>query len=271
MTHFLIDLGPEGRFNRASPLKHHSKINKPMGETLKFIKDRAVKTISAAKQLADVYTWSEKNPAEMQAQLEAITGNSSVSPPVIGQEEIASAAEKARAVALGQWETQLKELHRRTVQGLGMLKNKLRNDPASLLVLSNLTASSNSHKETLAEALAWESAWAKVAPAWSPTTTNTLAAFQVLRKQCTDDLQTAFTDAHAEWRQEVGKLNALANDLEQSDEAWYADATRVFPVGTPEGDMIRSTVPTTYTPSTSTPPPAPSPATSPTPSTPSAH
>jgi hypothetical protein len=30
--------------------------------------------------------------------------------------------------------------------------------------------------------------------------------------------------------------------------AWYAEATRRFPVGTVEGDLIRSTVPTTYTP-----------------------
>ncbi len=41
-------------------------------------------------------------------------------------------------------------------------------------------------------------------------------------------------------------------------EAWYADATRVFPAGTPEGDMIRSTVPTTYNgPGNPPTPPAP--------------
>jgi len=40
----------------------------------------------------------------------------------------------------------------------------------------------------------------------------------------------------------------MGRDLEDLNEAWYAEATKVFPAGTAEGDMIRSTVPTTYTP-----------------------
>ncbi len=40
--------------------------------------------------------------------------------------------------------------------------------------------------------------------------------------------------------------------MEDRNEAWYAAATRVYPAGTPEGDMIRGTVPTTRNP-----PPAP--------------
>jgi len=43
--------------------------------------------------------------------------------------------------------------------------------------------------------------------------------------------------------------------------AWYADATRVFLAGTPEGDMIRSTVPTPYTPPQPKTSPTPAPAT----------
>jgi hypothetical protein len=232
-----------------------------MSQTIDFIKDRAVKTISAAKQVAATWTSPEETPDQMQAQLESITGNSSSTPPVVGQEEVTSAARRTMDLADGQWEAQLAELHRRTVQGLNMAKNKFRNDSASLAVLSGLTAGSNSRKETLAEALAWESAWSNLAPAWSPTTTNTLAAFKTLRKQCAEDLQTAFSDARTDWRAEVEKLNSMADALEQADEAWYADATRVFAAGTPEGDMIRSTVPTTYTPTATKTPPAPAPAT----------
>jgi hypothetical protein len=204
-----------------------------MSETLEFIEDRAVKTISAAKQVAVTWTWPEESPDQMQAQLETITGNSSSTPPVVGQEEIVSQARRAMDLASGQWETQLAELHRRTVQGLNMAKNNFRNDPASLAVLGGLSASSNSHKETLDEALAWESAWSNLAPTWNPTTTKTLAAFKILRKQCAEDMQTAYSDARANWRAEVETLNSMANDMEQVDEAWYADATRVFPAGTP--------------------------------------
>jgi hypothetical protein len=244
-----------------SPDKHHSNRINIMSETVGFIIDRAVKSISAAKQLAATWTCQVLTPDQMQAVLWGITGNSSVTPPIIGQEEIASAAEGVHVAANGLWERQLGELHRRTVQAVGMIKNKLRDDPAAFAVVSGLSASSHSHKETLDEALALESAWDNQAPTWSPTATNTLTAFKSLRKLCAEDLRTAASDAHTAWRAEVTKLYAMANAMEQSNEAWYLDATKVFPVGTPEGDMLRSTVPTTYTPPTPPPPPAPAPTT----------
>jgi hypothetical protein len=56
-----------------------------------------------------------------------------------------------------------------------------------------------------------------------------------------------------------GVLAQLGRSLEDLSEAWYADATRAFPTGTPEGDTLRSTIPTTYTPPPDKPatPPAP--------------
>jgi hypothetical protein len=50
----------------------------------------------------------------------------------------------------------------------------------------------------------------------------------------------------------------MAGDLTDMSQAWYANALRVFPDGTPEGDMIRGTIPTTYTSAPAPPaPPAP--------------
>ena len=48
--------------------------------------------------------------------------------------------------------------------------------------------------------------------------------------------------------EEIERLSHLAAELEDVNEAWYANATSVFPTGTPEGDMIRGTIPTTYVP-----------------------
>jgi hypothetical protein len=231
-----------------------------MSEPVGFILDRAVKTISAARSLAPAWEWPESTAEQMQDRLTGIVGNTTVTPPVIGQQEIVSTADRAKDAAQGAWEQQLVELHRRTVQAVGMIKNKFRDTPASLAVVRNLSASSNSRKETLAEALALESAWTNVAPAWNPTTNNTLTAFAALRKQCEEDLQQGYSDAQIEWRKAVTTLNNMANDLEQICEAWYADATRVFLAGTPEGDMIRGSIPTTYTPPPQKPAPAPAPA-----------
>ena len=162
--------------------------------------------------------------------------------------------------ARGQWDVQLDILHHRTVQASVMAKAKFRNDPATLAVLAPLTASSNSRSETLAEALALESAWAKVAPTWSPLPANTLAAFKTLRKVCAEDLQEVYSNAKSAWRKEVEKLGTAGRLLEDANEAWYAAATAVFTSDTPEGAMIRSTVPTTYTPPAAKPPtPAPAP------------
>jgi hypothetical protein len=62
-------------------------------------------------------------------------------------------------------------------------------------------------------------------------------------------------------RKRFGKLEQMCSDLEDMNVAWYADATRVFAAGTAEGDMIRSTVPTTYVPTTTKTSPAPAPTT----------
>ncbi|MGB8168000.1 MAG: hypothetical protein WCF18_10950 [Chthoniobacteraceae bacterium] len=225
----------------------------PMGLSLDFIKDRAVKTISAATQIAATWTWQEKSIAEMQSALAAIIGDKDAKPPVTGLEETVSQSEQGMLAARGAWDGPLDTLHRWTVQGVGMARNRFRNDPAKLAQLAGLTADSNSRTETLAEALAWESAWASVDPAWAPMPANTLTAFKALRKQCNEELQTAYSERRAEWRRQSGKLAQLGRDLEDLNEAWYADATRAFPAGTPEGDMIRGTIPTTYTP----PPPKP--------------
>lgn len=197
----------------------------------------------------------------MEAQLEAITGNNSVTPPVVGQEELASQAGRALVASEAAWKAQLKELHQRTVQGLNMAKTKFRNDPANLAVVSGLHADGSTPEEILSQALAWESAWGKTAPVWNPTPANTFAAYKILRKQCAEDLQIAFKDAGSATSEEAGKAEQMASDLNDVIVAWYADATRVFAAGTPEGDMIRRTVPTTYTATSDKVQPAPAPTT----------
>ncbi len=219
-----------------------------MAESLEFIKDRAAKTISAAKKVAVKWTWQEQTIEELQASLTAITGNSSATPPIVGQEEITSQSGQAMLTARGVWDEQLDTLHALTVQGVAMAKTRNRNHPANLAVLGGLSARGTSRAEILSEALAWESAWAKVDAAWCPVPMNNLPAFKVLRKQCAEDLQQAYADAQADYRSAAEELNDLATALEQTVEVWYADATAVFRDASAEGDMIRSTVPTTYNP-----------------------
>jgi hypothetical protein len=177
--------------------------------------------------------------------------------------EIESQAERTRLNTHGLWLAGLKNLHQLTVQGLNMAKTKFRSDAASLAVLHGLNAAGHSPEKILAEALAWESAWGKIAPTWSPTPANTLAAFKPLRQQCAEDLQTAFADADSVHREASATLEQMCAGLEATNVAWYASATMVFPAGTPEGDLIRTGIPTTYTPPPPKPSPSPAPAAAP--------
>lgn len=225
-----------------------------------FFIQRATKTVSIAKQLAGEWLWPELAPDGMQTRLEAVTGNSTLTPPVVGQMETESQASRARENAHGLWLAGLKTLHQLTVQGLNMAKTMFRDDAASLAVLHGLNAAGHAPEKILGEALAWESAWGKIAATWSPTPANTLAAFKTLRQQCAEDLQTAFTDADSVHREAAATLEQMCAGLEDMNVAWYASGTKVFLAGTPEGDLIRSGIPTTYTP----PPPKPAPAPAPT-------
>ena len=232
---------------------NHYTTNKTMGANTDYIKDRSVKTISAAKTIAATWVWEEKSIADMALQLAEIVGDKDATPMKIGQEQIVSTANQAMLDARSGWDTALDQLHLWTMQGVGRARTKFRNDPAKLSQLAGLGTRGTSRRVTLEEALAWDTAWTSLAPTWTPTAANTLATFGALRKLCTEDLQTTYAQKQSDWSEANETLAHLADGLEDTNQAWYADATRLFPVGTIEGDMIRSTIPTTYTP----PPPKP--------------
>ncbi len=232
---------------RLHPLNHQPNLSLTlMGESIEFIKNRAIKTLSAADSVAASWTWDEKPIAAMRTQLHGLIGDTDAAPPLIGQEEIVSTAEQAMKAGRSAWDTKLDQLHLWTMQGLGMVRNKYRNDPATLSQFDGLKSDGTSRSNTLSEALAWQSAWEKTDPSFIPMPANTLANFKALREQCVNDLQTAYSDLQSTWRRAASKLTQMGRAMEDVSEAWYADATRIFPAGTPEGDMIRSTVPTTY-------------------------
>jgi hypothetical protein len=236
-----------------------------MAQSIEFIKDRATKTISAAKAVALVWKWQEQTIPQLQAGLTAIIGDDKATPPALGQEKITSAAEKEMTNARAAWDSSLDNLHRLTMQGISMAKNHFRDDDIKMSLVQDLTARGDSRAGILDEALEWETAWNKVDPAWNPLPANTLPLFNALRLQCLEGLQSDYKDKLSTWREQAGLLAQLARTLEDTNEAWYSDAEDVFPAGTAEGDMIRGTIPTTYNPPAPKPP---TPAVTPKPATP---
>jgi hypothetical protein len=236
-----------------------------MAQSIEFIKDRASKTISAAKAVASQWTSQEVTIAQLQTGLTAIVGDDQATPPIPGQEKIVSAAEKEMTNSRSAWDGSLDTLHRFTMQGVSMAKNRFRNDDIKLSLVQDLTARGDSRQGILDEALGWETAWNKADPTWNPLPANTLPLFTALRLQCLESLQQDYKDKLSTWREQSGILAQLGRALEDINEAWYSDAEDVFPAGTAEGDMIRGTIPTTYVPPAPKPP---TPAVTPKPATP---
>ena len=237
-----------------------------MKETVAFVENRAAKTIAAATIVAAKWVYSGKTTPQIQALLTAIVGDKSASPPLPGQEGVTSAAKKTMEDSRHLWDAGLDQLHAWTMNGIALAGTHFTDQPTKLALLDNLVATGGSRQGILDEALAWSAAWNQADATYVPLPGVTLAAFDAQRVQCLTTLQDDYNTKYSAWRDQVGILGQMSSALEKVLVAWYSDATRIFPAGTPEGDMIRGTIPTTTPSANSSNKPAPTP--TPTPSTP---
>lgn len=128
-------------------------------------------------------------------------------------------------------------------QGLGMAKYRFRSDPRLLEMVDSVGEHGNAREDSLKEADEWSAAWENIDPVWSPTPSNTLANFKTLRIEAAAQLQT-LTQLKSDARKAGIDLNALLAEIEDLCVSWYGVASRAFPAGTAEGDLIRSQIPT---------------------------
>jgi hypothetical protein len=202
-----------------------------------FIITRAKTTRHAQEDLKSIWTWNERTLDQWDneiADLQRI-------------QEICSSAKFARNSARAALDAGLQEMHRRTMQFLAMAKFHFRNEPSMFEAINRLTSCGKGRRAIAQEAMDLESAWQKAGPEWTPTDVNTFASFQALRKQCME-LDAAWIAANSTWRTQSEILNQKAASLNEANIAWLAAATRIFSAGTAEGDMIRRSIPTRYSP-----------------------
>jgi hypothetical protein len=213
---------------------------------------RAKTTRHAQEDLKSSKTWNEKTLDQWDNDIADLQKT----------QQVYSTAEFTRNSTRAALDAALQELHRRTMQCLSLAKFHFRDEPSKLEALNRLTSNGAARRDIAREALALETAWQETDPAWAPSAENTFAAFQALRKQCSD-LDAAFIAAYSTWRTQSEILNRKAAAMNDANVAWYAAAIRIFPAGTAEGDMIRRSIPTHYSPPAKDQPPsaAPQPAT----------
>ena len=194
-------------------------------------------TRHAQEDLKAVWMWNESTLDQWDSQIADLDRT----------QEIFSSASFARNSARAALDAGLQEMHRRTMQFLAMAKFHFRDEPPIFEAISRLTSCGTGRRAIAKEAMELESAWQKAGPEWAPTDVNTLASFQALRKRCSE-LDAAFLAANSAWRTQSEILNQKAATLSRTNIAWFAAATRIFPAGTAEGDMIRRAIPKRYSP-----------------------
>ena len=211
-----------------------------------FILVRATTTRHAQEDLKCSWMWNEKTLEQWDNEIAGLQK----------MQEALSTAEFSRNSIRAELDSDLQDLHRRTMLWLAMAKFHFREDTSKYEAIKRLTCRAVGRLGIAREAMDLERAWQDVGPEWAPTEVNTFASFQSLRKQCLD-LEAAFIAAQSNLRTQSENLNYSAAALNKANVAWYAAASRIFPAGTAEGDTIRRAIPTGYSPAARAEPPAP--------------
>jgi len=223
-----------------------------MNEENDFAVTRSTASLAAQIQIGTAYIWSEKTNTQWADDLAAI-------PP---QDEAVADLLADLTTKRGLLDAAVGLAGRRGRTILTLAKIKWRADGPKLAAFQRIRFEDNGRLSILEDALAVESAWEAADPAWVPITEEgppvlpiTLGVFKTQR-EAAGALLKPESDAQAAWSKQDKILGELCGALNRNSIAWYGSVTAVFPVGTTLGDMIRSTVPTTYTPPADPPGPA---------------
>ena len=205
-----------------------------MKTEVQFVLDRANATISVAAAIQTDWVWSEETIAQMQTATKALAA----------QADLSDSKNTALTKAIAQKNAAFGNYHQITVTLLGMTKTHYRNNSAATATLKNLHAKGQSDQDILDEGAKFAKAWAELDAAYVPDQGWTLAAFQAAGADCATKL-SAVTTADVAWSSESATTDELAAEVEDTNIAWYADATRKFGPNTEHGKTIRQEVPTT--------------------------
>lgn len=165
--------------------------------------------------------------------------------------DAAVAAESAKRTqwrnAAEQWQADIDSIQLLTRDVARAGAYHFRNDPVKLSLFESLVTDGRSRADIYDQGLAARDAWQEADPAWELSETDTVTAFSDLLSGCLVK-QAAHSAKFTAWRRASSVLMNKARQVDEDCVAWFAEATRRFPEGTTEGDLIRSAVPTTTRP-----------------------
>ena len=205
--------------------------------SLLFVETRATASKAAQEIVASLWVWDEKPVAEWIADLAELD--------TLDVAEVTKRAELRSAAAA--WDDTLSQVKQiiRDVVRLGRIR--FRKQPTKLHQFEVLKTNGKSRQAIYDQGRALEKAWLETDAAWEPLEDLTAGSLGSLLAAALAQSE-AHVDMKAQWRTAAAELYSKACALDEDNVAWYVEATTRFAVGTTMGDMIRSTVPTTYNP-----------------------
>jgi len=207
-----------------------------MKEPLSYIRDRAVATHLVMAQIET--DWTAPGFITPAAFAVLITN-------LNAQVNLLSAREAELALVAGEWDAALGLWHKSSVCVTQVARGAFQGtDKAG--AWRNVRARRGSREKITVAGQGIESAWIAADAAWVPKSGLALTDYQVL-KNASLNKQAAHSAAERNTNLERATLGARADDLYDLSVQWYLMATGAFPVGTINGDLIR-TIPTQYNP-----------------------
>ena len=213
----------------AQPVEVHAIIN------------RTAYSIACQTQIAAEWVWQEKSVAVWQAELDAVQEMGT------GLQAILTARDAEMNGAESHLGAQLQQLHDDTVAGLGVARIRWRQHPERGIAFRQLSGLGRTPEQTLAEAEMWELAWEEFEPGFVPMDGLTLAVF-ASRRTAAMAAMRAVRRARLRRALDAGNLAVAMVNLEDTAQAWYAEATSIFPEGSGVAAEVIRSVPTSYVP-----------------------
>lgn len=202
-----------------------------------MIRDRAAYSLAAATSIASVFVWHERTLLQM--------GDSVTLLDQLDAEE--SARRTAWRNAAIFWDNTLAEIKAVTATIKRQGSFRFGGDAVKKGFFARLKIDGRSREDIYQQGKQARDAWQEVDAAWKLSGDYLLSAFSSLLASSIA-LDNAHGPKFTAWRKTASTLNNKARTINRDNVAWYAEATRKFKKGTAEGDMIRSTVPTTTRP-----------------------
>lgn len=208
-----------------------------MSFTVQEVWERALPSHSAMLELEanSNWVWPEMTPAQVKLLMEAFKD----------QRNLVAQLGTTHSNSRGLLDNKVAQLENLTVTGRAAGQFHFKDNPEKLAVLNALEDYGSGRSDTIDEARDFEAAWDKLEPTWVFSPGHDLVAYKAIRPQI-EILRTNYSDAKTDWRSAVNKLTQMTGELSAVLVAWYDAATRAFGENTPEGVMLRGTIPTYY-------------------------